>query len=51
MTAKSFLIGVSEDSGVSWKFVDGQQVTKDTVGHVIPGYVGQLPEQQLSQTE
>jgi hypothetical protein len=50
MTAKSFLIGVSEDSGVSWKFVDGQQITKDTVGHVIPGYVGQLPEQQLNQT-
>jgi len=25
---------------VSWKFVDGQQVTKDTVGHVIPGMLG-----------
>jgi hypothetical protein len=50
MTAKVFFIGVSEDSGVSWKFVDGQQITKDTIGHVIPGYVGQLPEREISQT-
>jgi hypothetical protein len=49
--AKSFLIGVSEDDGSSWKFVDGQRLTKDMIGQVIPGYVGKLPEQQLSQIE
>jgi hypothetical protein len=49
MTAKAFFIGISEDSGVSWKFVDGQQITKDTIGHVIPGYVGQLPKREISQ--
>ncbi len=48
MTAKSYFIGVSEDSGVLWKFVDGQQITKDTIGHVIPGYVGKLPEQEVN---
>ena len=47
LTAKAFFIGVSEDRGVSWKFVDGQQITKDTIGHVIPGYVGKLPEQDV----
>jgi hypothetical protein len=50
MTSKAFFIGVSEDSGVSWKFVDGQQITKDTIGHVIPGYVVQLLEREVSQT-
>jgi len=50
MMAKSFFIGVSEDSGVSWKFVDGQQITKDTISHVIPGYVGKLPEQEVNAT-
>jgi hypothetical protein len=50
ITAKAFFIGVSGDSGVSWKFVDGQQITKDTIWHVIPGYVGQLPERELSQS-
>jgi hypothetical protein len=49
-TAKAFFIGVSEDSGVSWKFVDGQQITKETIGHVIPEYVGQLPKREISQT-
>jgi hypothetical protein len=49
--AKSFLIGVSEDDGTSWKFVDGQRLTKDMIGQIIPGYVGKLPEQQLGQIE
>jgi hypothetical protein len=49
--AKSFLIGVSEDDGSSWQFVDGQRLTKDMIGQVIPGYVGKLPEQQLGQIE
>jgi len=50
MSAKGYFIGVSEDSGVSWKFVDGQQITNDTIGHVIPGYVGKLPDREVSQT-
>jgi hypothetical protein len=51
VVAKSFFIGVSEDDGTSWKFMDGQRLTKDMIGQVIPGYVGKLPEQQLSQIE
>jgi hypothetical protein len=51
VAAKSFFIGVSEDNGSSWKFVDGQQLTKDGIGQVIPGYAGKLPEQQLGQIE
>ena len=51
VAAKSFFIGVSEDDGTSWKFMDGQQLTKDMIGQVIPGYAGKLPEQQLGQIE
>jgi hypothetical protein len=51
VAAKSFFIGVSEDDGSSWKFVDGQRLTKDMIGQIIPGYVGKLPEQQLGQIE
>jgi hypothetical protein len=51
VVAKSFFIGVSEDDGTSWKFMDGQRLTKDMIGQVIPGYVGKLPEQQLAQIE
>jgi hypothetical protein len=51
VTTKSFFIGVSEDDGTSWKFMDGQRLTKDVIGQVIPGYVGKLPEQQLGQIE
>ena len=39
-SSKSFLIGVSENSGISWKFVDGQSVTRDNIGMIIPGYAG-----------
>lgn len=49
--AKSFFIGVSEDDGTSWKFMDGQQLTKDMIGQVIPGYAGKLPDQELDQIE
>ena len=51
VVAKSFFIGVSEDDGTSWKFMDGQRLTKDMIGQVIPGYVGRLPEQQLRQID
>ena len=39
-SSKSFLIGVSEDSGISWKFVDGQRFTQDNIGMIVPGYTG-----------
>ena len=51
VVAKSFFIGVSEDDGTSWKFMDGQRLTKDMIGQVIPGYIGKLPEQELGQIE
>jgi hypothetical protein len=47
--SKSFLIGVSEDSGASWKFVDGQRVTQDNIGMFVPGYAGdKLPPTSFS---
>ena len=39
-SSKSFFIGVSEDSGISWKFVDGQRFTQDNIGVIVPGYTG-----------
>jgi hypothetical protein len=48
-SSQSFLIGVSEDSGISWKFVDGQRVTLDNIGMFVPGYTGgKLPQTLLS---
>jgi hypothetical protein len=45
----SFFIGVSEDSGVSWRFVDGQSATQDNIGTIIPGYAGaKLPPTSFS---
>jgi hypothetical protein len=45
----SFFIGVSEDSGVSWKFVDGQSATQGNIGTIIPGYAGaKLPPTSFS---
>jgi len=42
---KAFFVGVSEDFGDSWKFFDGQRLTQDNVGVIIPGYQGgPLPE-------
>jgi hypothetical protein len=49
VTAKSFFIGVSSDSGISWKFVDGQKVTQENVAMIIPGYSGAaLPPTSLN---
>jgi len=51
VTAKSFFIGVSSDSGISWKFVDGQKVTQDNIAMIIPGYSGgALPPTSVNQT-
>jgi hypothetical protein len=47
---QSFLLGVSEDSGISWKFVDGASVTQDNVVSIIPGYSGPLPPKSLNQS-
>jgi hypothetical protein len=48
-SSKSFLIGVSENSGISWKFVDGQNVTQDNIGMIVPGYNGdELPPRSFS---
>jgi hypothetical protein len=45
----SFFIGVSEDSGVSWKFVDGQSTTQGNIEMIIPGYAGaKLPPTSFS---
>jgi hypothetical protein len=47
---KAFFIGISGDSGVSWKFVDGQKITQDNIKMFIPGYDGAaLPPTSLSQ--
>lgn len=39
----SYLIGVSRDSGLSWKFVGGPAVTDQNVQLVIKGYRGSPP--------
>jgi hypothetical protein len=47
---KAFFLGISDDSGVSWKFVDGQKITQDNIKIFIPGYDGAtLPPSSLSQ--
>ncbi len=49
VTAKSFFIGVSEDSGNSWTFVEGQNVTQDNIAMIIPDFGGgALPSTSLS---
>lgn len=45
---EAFLIGVSEDQGQSWKFVDGVSSTPQNITTVIPGYGGApLPPKRL----
>jgi hypothetical protein len=47
----SFFIGVSEDSGISWKFIDGQKATPDNIAMIIPGYGGgPMPPQTLHES-
>jgi hypothetical protein len=48
---QAFFIGVSEDSGSTWKFMDGVGVTPDNIGIVIPGFHGAtLPPRSLTQS-
>jgi hypothetical protein len=50
VSTTSFFIGVSEDAGNSWKFIDGQKVTPDNIDMIIPGYNGgRMPPQVLSE--
>jgi hypothetical protein len=47
---KAFFIGISDDSGSSWKFVDGQKITQDNIKMFIPDYDGAtLPPTSFSQ--
>ncbi|MGC1388435.1 MAG: hypothetical protein WA807_10545 [Steroidobacteraceae bacterium] len=49
--SKAFFIGISEDNGVSWKFVDGQKTTPENIGSIIPGYGGAtLPPRAIEQS-
>jgi hypothetical protein len=49
-TGKAFFLGISDDAGISWKFVDGQKITQDNIKMFIPGYDGAtLPPTSLSQ--
>jgi hypothetical protein len=49
--SKASFIGVSDDSGVSWKFVDGQKTTPENIGQIIPGYGGAaLPPRAFEQS-
>jgi hypothetical protein len=51
VSTTSFFVGVSEDDGASWKFVDGQKITSENIGMIIPGYGGgRLPPQALTQS-
>jgi hypothetical protein len=48
---QAFFIGVSEDSGSTWKFMDGVSVTPDNIGVVLPGFDGRaLPPKSLTQS-
>jgi hypothetical protein len=50
VATESFFIGVSEDQGSSWKFVDGQRATPENIGMIIPGYGGgPMPPQRMTQ--
>jgi hypothetical protein len=38
--SEAFFIGVSEDQGENWKFVDGISSTQDNIRMIIPSYSG-----------
>jgi|GEM_PF-4527522 len=45
MLQQAFFIGVSDDQGENWKFVDGINADKDSIKLIIPSYSGApLPE-------
>jgi hypothetical protein len=37
----SYLVGISEDEGAAWAFVDGTSLSKDALASAFPGYSGQ----------
>jgi hypothetical protein len=48
---QAFFIGVSEDSGSTWKFMDGLSVTPDNIDLILPGFHGgMLPPKSLTQS-
>jgi hypothetical protein len=50
-SVQAFFIGVSEDSGSTWKFMDGVSVTPDNIGVILPGFHGgTLPPKSLTQS-
>jgi hypothetical protein len=50
VSTTSFFIGVSEDTGNNWKFIDGQKVAPGNINIIIPGYNGgPIPPQALSE--
>lgn len=50
-SSKAFFIGVLNESRDSWKFMDGQKVTDDNIGMMIPGYAGAtLPKVSIIQS-
>lgn len=50
-SVQAFFIGVSEDSGSTWKFMDGVSVTPDNIDLILPGFHGgMLPPKSLTQS-
>jgi hypothetical protein len=42
-TIEAFYLGISEDSGASWRFVDGSRMGQQNIKIFIPSYSGQPP--------
>jgi hypothetical protein len=40
---RSYLIGISQDSGKTWRFVDGVKITRENIQLIIPSYGGRPP--------
>jgi hypothetical protein len=50
-SSQSYFVGVSDDSGSTWKFFDGQSITQDNVASIIPGFRGgELPPVSVSRS-
>lgn len=50
--SEAFLIGISENDGESWKFVDGISSTQENIRNVIPSYSGApLPPRRVKPLE
>jgi hypothetical protein len=41
--SKAYFIGVSDDHGETWRFVDGMQINEKNIRLIIPGYTGTPP--------